>query len=578
MRAKSWAVKLGIPLLILFTFFIVPFFSVAAIWVQNVGLLPANAVLFASNSPSTDRFMATALRGFYGSRIGICDGTADQTESQAAINTIVSGEVLFSAGNYDFTGHVSMKSNVSLRLQQGAVLKLHDNTLYNITQWDTPGVHDSYIFGPGGFDQNTANNPGTGDHTIRFAFGAKASATNITRVGVYGVTVWDAGNNIFAAVGARNIMVEDSTFLCSTNGTGSAPIEYIYVTGGIIANNKIIVSSDDFHCKIEIQNSSGITTTGNVIHGSGFLIFSTTNSIVMGNTIIFPSTTYPFVGFEFSQHDGIYSKGNAISGNTIIGAGTTNGTGIAMQLEADGGARCNSIIGNTFRNLKQVIAVRNNVNGDNSFESNICEILGDDPLQFENTENWTIKDNKIRDSASVAVYFIGNCSGGRFEGNDISGSGLLDIKFETGVTGTPVMGRNKFALGFAGLWNKHLATWEPNYVVTSRLLDLSGASTDVIVVSLRTDSVLVRYDIVYTEASSADAGVEIRVGHLDDTDRFDVSTSEASKAVGYTKTFNITDLTTVNSDGVKGISIGTAGGKTGTGEVQIILWIAEISS
>lgn len=60
--------------------------TLGLVWVQNVGLLSADAVVFASDAPAMDRFMAAAMKGVYGDRIQVCDGTADQVEINAAVN------------------------------------------------------------------------------------------------------------------------------------------------------------------------------------------------------------------------------------------------------------------------------------------------------------------------------------------------------------------------------------------------------------------------------------------------------------------------------------------------------------
>jgi len=119
--------------------------------------------------------------------------------------------------------------------------------------------------------------------------------------------------------------------------------------------------------------------------------------------------------------------------------------------------------------------------------------------------------------------------------------------------------------------------------VKSEILDLSGAATDVEVFHAVTKCQLIGCAIVYTEASSADAGVQIRVGRYQegvalDNDYFDSSTSETSKDKGYVKHFKTSDLTNSVISAGDTVTVGTAGGKTGAGEVMLILKIAEVSS
>jgi len=113
-------------------------------------------------------------------------------------------------------------------------------------------------------------------------------------------------------------------------------------------------------------------------------------------------------------------------------------------------------------------------------------------------------------------------------------------------------------------------------------LDLSGAATDVVVFQANVPCILCGYDIFYTEASSADAGVNTRIGRYQDgvaldDDYFDLVVSEVSKALGYHKSYVTADLTNKVIAAGDTVTVGTAGGKTGTGEVMIVLHIAEMA-
>ncbi len=118
--------------------------------------------------------------------------------------------------------------------------------------------------------------------------------------------------------------------------------------------------------------------------------------------------------------------------------------------------------------------------------------------------------------------------------------------------------------------------------IQSLALDLSGGATDVVAFYATGPCKLVGYNILYTEASSADAGVNIRVGRYQsgvalDDDYFDISVSQVSKALGYSIHFRMTDLTQSIIAAGDTVTVGTAGGKAGTGEVIIILQIAEMA-
>lgn len=113
-------------------------------------------------------------------------------------------------------------------------------------------------------------------------------------------------------------------------------------------------------------------------------------------------------------------------------------------------------------------------------------------------------------------------------------------------------------------------------------LDLSGASIDITTFHASCPCQLIAYEVLYSEASSADAGVNIRIGRYQDgvaldNDYFDISVSEVSKNLGYTKHFITTDLTAWAIAAGDSVTVGTAGGKVGTGEVIVILHIAEMA-
>ena len=113
-------------------------------------------------------------------------------------------------------------------------------------------------------------------------------------------------------------------------------------------------------------------------------------------------------------------------------------------------------------------------------------------------------------------------------------------------------------------------------------LDLSGAGADTAAYHAATHGQLVGYTIFYTELSSADAGVDIRIGRYQDgvaldDDYFDVTVSEVSQALGYATfiaTAALTQITLAKGDTV---TVGTPGGKTGTGKVRLVLYIADMA-
>jgi hypothetical protein len=114
-------------------------------------------------------------------------------------------------------------------------------------------------------------------------------------------------------------------------------------------------------------------------------------------------------------------------------------------------------------------------------------------------------------------------------------------------------------------------------------LDLSGGATDIDLFYATAPYAIANYRLFYTEASSADAGVTVEIGRYQDgvaldDNYFDQVTSEVSKNLGYAKFYGTTALTQQYVAAGDIVTCGTAGGKTGTGEVRIVMNLVENAS
>lgn len=121
-----------------------------------------------------------------------------------------------------------------------------------------------------------------------------------------------------------------------------------------------------------------------------------------------------------------------------------------------------------------------------------------------------------------------------------------------------------------------------DHCIMTEELDLCGGATDIEAYHAASHGQLVGYTILYTEASSAEAGVNIRVGRYQDgvalnDDYFDVTVSEVDKNKGYATFINTAALTATTLAKGDTITIGTAGGKAGTGKVRLMLHIADMA-
>lgn len=101
------------------------------------------------------------------------------------------------------------------------------------------------------------------------------------------------------------------------------------------------------------------------------------------------------------------------------------------------------------------------------------------------------------------------------------------------------------------------------------ILDLSGAAQSNVPILHSINAVtLINATLLYTEASSADAGVAVKIGKETDDDYYYTGTSEVSKALWYEK-----DATLLQTDVGAGDTVicSSAGGKAGTGEILVCI-------
>jgi len=103
---------------------------------------------------------------------------------------------------------------------------------------------------------------------------------------------------------------------------------------------------------------------------------------------------------------------------------------------------------------------------------------------------------------------------------------------------------------------------------TSLSADLSGASATYIALHSERALTLYKATLLYTEASSGDAGVAVKIGKESDDDYYYTGTSEVSKSQWYSL-----DVTLLKTDIAAGDTVlfTSAGGKAGTGEIMLCL-------
>ena len=105
---------------------------------------------------------------------------------------------------------------------------------------------------------------------------------------------------------------------------------------------------------------------------------------------------------------------------------------------------------------------------------------------------------------------------------------------------------------------------------TATSADLSGSAITLVCIHTEKSAILKKASLLYTEASSADAGITVEIGKEADRDYYYTGTTEVSKSQWYSK-----DIVLLKQDIVGGdtITFYSPGGKTGTGEIMLIIEI-----
>jgi hypothetical protein len=103
---------------------------------------------------------------------------------------------------------------------------------------------------------------------------------------------------------------------------------------------------------------------------------------------------------------------------------------------------------------------------------------------------------------------------------------------------------------------------------TASSVDLSGAAATLVCFHAERACTLEKATLLYTEASSADAGITVEIGKESDRDYYYTGTTEVSKSQWYTK-----DVTLLQTDIASGdtVTFYSAGSKTGTGEIMLVI-------
>lgn len=552
---------------------------------ENKGAMAATVVVAASDS------LNKAAANY------VCDGTADNVEIQAAIDALPAGggKVVLLEGIYNLVNDIHITRNNIILEGQGPTSQLIQSSasenvitiqgevgthIYNIQirhllvygAQDTSGrgiccfyadkVYIDDIYATHNFEQGIEFRGGNIYCKIENCICWDNDGGGISFRAREGLIAGDGNIEFCSAV--NNIVYSNTGF-----GADGLEINVNNEWAGDIINVSLI-GNHSYN-----NNGHGIDVKGAGDPGIGASHYII-GLIIMGNHV------YDNTGGIYMDAQGLYGITNAIvEGNTVY----SNSANAAIEVRQ---CRSFNIVGN--------IISESTADGIYLTDSTRCSIM--DNLCYKNRYGININDSShIVLTGNICMNNSDTRAGIILQGADtfncvISGNICSDdqgIKTQTYGIREAVNADYNSYIGNVTLGNNNLgvnngggghSSFDKD--LSSVKLDLSGAATDIEIYHAVSPGILVGYTILYTEASSADAGVNVRIGRYQngvalDDDYFDVSVSEISKNLGYSKNFVTADLTNKIIAAGDTITVGTAGGKTGTGEVMIILQIAEMA-
>lgn len=199
--------------------------------------------------------------------------------------------------------------------------------------------------------------------------------------------------------------------------------------------------------------------------------------------------------------------------------------------------------------------------------------LGSNCHDFEITNNESI-DNSVNASGVSDGIVVNNCTGLIIQGNRCFDTRTPKLQRyginEKGTSDYNVIKGNNCILGNLTAPYSVLGVHSvlDGRARTAIAVDLSGSAATLVALHAEQALHLAWLTLLYTEASSADAGITIEVGKESDRDYYYTGATETNKALWYTK-----NLALLKSDVAAGdtVTFYSPGAKVGTGEVILVL-------
>ena len=419
--------KVLLPVLLFVTLVVVPLVSIGAMWIQHVGLLPDTAVVFSSDAAAMDRFMAAALKPYYGDRIGICDGVNDHVEIQAALDAVRDVKISVGQFNCELTLDIDNSDQTLRGCGRNSILTTTTADMAFLSAVGSAGseltgilIEDIQVDGGAGL---------LGDIGIYFEY-VDHSLIQHTYVRRCQSATGSHLNGIFLINSDYNIItgntVQEADYVVDLESCCYNTISYNVIQGGT--------------CGLYLYNSSNHNTiTGNTCQGNGegiYLCVSNDHNTITGNTCqgnnsagiyLYSSNDNTITGNTCQGNsEGIYpfdSSGNTIANNTCQGNG---GEGIILHSSND-----NTITGNTLTENSQ--SLTNN-------SDDICLENSD----YNNIQGNTCRAGALANKPRYGINILDPASDGNLvTNNDIHNDGFGTGSFNDAGTGTVTVAGNR---------------------------------------------------------------------------------------------------------------------------------------
>jgi len=299
-------------------FILLPIVTTGAIWVQNAGLMEHDAIVFPSNSPAIDRYMASVFKPIYGDRIGICDNVADDVQALAALNAIPAGggSILFKSGNFTFAATVTRAIDyVTIDGTTGTYFA-HDNA----TPIFSAGAQSRWAFhhfrtDAGGLTYTAATLTTLDDISIGATYYSYLTTEDIT-ASSWNIPTGRTATYVVAASGAPAHVKAQADYVC--DGTADNVEIQAAITASPATGSEIQLVGNIFHIAATItMNKHDMTLRGQGKYATELLLDNGVDDSVI---TILQDIRYPTI--KDLNIDGNKTNQSAGDGITTAGIGT----------------------------------------------------------------------------------------------------------------------------------------------------------------------------------------------------------------------------------------------------------------